>query len=327
MLPPELEQAIARALASTEPRALASAARRLTERYQRGEFALALREPADRAAYLAVRFPATFAASRNVFGHVRERLPQARFASLLDLGAGAGAASWAAASALGVERITCVEHNLPFAELGQRLAATSGNEPLARAHWLPRDIARVHDLPAHDVVVLSYVLGEIGEPHVADLIDAAWHKAGALMVVVEPGTPDGFRRLHRVRAQLLAARAHILAPCPHHDTCPMFATGDWCHFAARLARTAQHRRLKSASLGYEDEKFGYIVVAKWPVGRPQSRVLRHPLIHPGHLRLLLCRAERPEQRTVTKAQKPLWRYARQLGWGDAWEPPSEAERT
>jgi ribosomal protein RSM22 (predicted rRNA methylase) len=327
MLPPELEQAIARALASTEPRALASAARRLTERYQRGEFALALREPADRAAYLAVRFPATFAASRNVFGHVRERLPQARFASLLDLGAGAGAASWAAASALGVERITCVEHNLPFAELGQRLAATSGNEPLARAHWLPRDIARVHDLPAHDVVVLSYVLGEIGEPEIERVIDAAWQRAGAVMVVVEPGTPDGFRRLHRVRAQLLAARAHILAPCPHHDTCPMFATGDWCHFAARLARTAQHRRLKSASLGYEDEKFGYIVVAKWPVDRPQSRVLRHPLIHPGHLRLLLCRAERPEQRTVTKAQKPLWRYARQLGWGDAWEPPSEAERT
>ena len=107
----------------------------------------------------------------------------------------------------------------------------------------------------------------------------------------------------------------------------MFATGDWCHFAVRLARTAQHRRLKSASLGYEDEKFGYIAAARRPVDRPQSRVLRHPLIHPGHLRLQLCRPERPEQRTITKAHKRLWRYARQLGWGDAWEPPSEAERT
>ena len=103
MLPAELEQAIARELASTEPRALASAARRLTERYQRGEFAVALRDPADRAAYLAVRFPATFAASHNVFGHVRERLLDARFTSLLDLGAGAGAATWAAAAVLGVD--------------------------------------------------------------------------------------------------------------------------------------------------------------------------------------------------------------------------------
>jgi len=327
MLPAELEQAIARELASTEPRALASAARRLTERYKRGEFALALRDGADRAAYLAVRFPATFAACRNVLGHVLERLPQARLASLLDLGAGAGAATWAAASMLGVGHITCVERNLAFAELGRRLAASSGNPALARARWLRGDVGQMHDLPVHDVVVLSYVLGEIDERHTADVVDAAWRKAGDLLVIIEPGTPEGFRRLHAVRAQLLERGAHIVAPCPHHDACPMFATGDWCHFAARLARTAQHRRLKSASLGYEDEKFSYIAAARQPVDRPQSRVLRHPLVHPGHLRLMLCRAERPEQRTVTKSQKPLWRYARHLGWGDAWEPPSEPEPT
>ena len=40
----------------------------------------------------------------------------------------------------------------------------------------------------------------------------------------------------------------------------------------------------------------------------------------GHIRLTLCRPERPEHTTVTKSQKPLWRYARQLAWGDAWEP-------
>src|SRR5262249_58436406 len=160
-----------------------------------------------------------------------------------------------------------------------------------------------------------------------DVVDGAWRKAGALVVIIEPGTPEGFRRLHRVRVQLLDRGAYIVAPCPHHDTCPMFATGDWCHFAARLARTAQHRRLKSAPLGYEDEKFSYIAAARQPVDRPSSRVLRHPLVHPGHLRLMLCRAERPEQRTITKSQKPLWRYARHLGWGDAWEPPSEPKTT
>jgi ribosomal protein RSM22 (predicted rRNA methylase) len=325
MLPAELEQAIARELASTEPRALAAAVRRLTERYKHGEFAVALRDPADRAAYLAVRFPATFAACLNVFGHVRERLPRARLTSLLDLGAGAGAAAWAAASDLGLESITCIERNLPFAELGRRLAASSGNKLLAHAHWIAGDIGQMQDLPTHDVVVLSYVLGEIDEPQLAHVVDAAWRKAGMLMVVVGPGTPDAFRRLHAVRAQLIERGAHIVAPCPHDDICPMFATGDWCHFAARLARTAQHRRLKSASLGYEDEKFGYIAAAREPVDRPSSRVLRHPLVHSGHLRLMLCRSGRPEQRTVTKSQKALWRYARHLGWGDAWEPP-EAER-
>jgi ribosomal protein RSM22 (predicted rRNA methylase) len=322
-LPAELEQAIARELASVDARALASAARRLTERYARGEFAAALSDPADRAAYLAVRFPATYAASRKVLGYVQERLPDPRCASLLDLGAGAGAATWAAAQTFALETVTCVERNAAFAAIGQRLAAASESPALRAARWLPGDVGELDALPAHDVVVLSYVLGEIPEPHVERVVRAAWRKAGALLVLVEPGTPESFRSVHAVRALLLAGGTHLVAPCPHEQACPMFATGDWCHFAARLARTAAHRRLKSGSLGYEDEKFSYLAVAKQPVALPDSRVLRHPLIHPGHMRLTLCRPDQPEQTTVTKSHKALWRYARKIAWGDAWEPAAD----
>jgi len=306
-----------------DARPLAAAARRLRERYQRGEFSEALREPVDRAAYLAVRFPATYAANCKVFGHVHDRLPDTRFASLLDLGAGAGAAIWAAAQVLELDTITCIERNAAFAEVGQRLAASSEKQSLRSARWLSGDISRMRDLSAHDVVVLSYVLGELPEPQIEHLVREAWRNAGALLVVVGPGTPEGFRRMHSVRALLLESDAHIVAPCPHDQTCPMFATDDWCHFVARLARTAEHRRLKSGTLGYEDEKFSYIAASKQPLVSPDSRVLRHPLVHAGHLRLTLCRPERPEHRTVAKSQKQLWRYARKLAWGDAWEPTAD----
>jgi ribosomal protein RSM22 (predicted rRNA methylase) len=319
-LPAELEQAIARELATVDARDLASAARRLTEHYGRGEFAAALSDPADRAAYLAVRFPATYAASCKVLDHVQKRLPDARCASLLDLGAGAGAATWAAARTFALETVTCVERNAAFAAVGQRLAAASDSAAVRAARWLTGDVGELDALPAHDVVVLSYVLGEISEPQVEQVVRAAWRKAGSLLVLVEPGTPECFRRVHAMRALLLASGAHLVTPCPHEEACPMLATGDWCHFAARLPRTAAHRRLKSGSLGYEDEKFSYLAAAKQPVALPDSRVLRHPLIHPGHMRLTLCRPERPEQITVAKSQKSLWRYARQLAWGDAWEP-------
>jgi ribosomal protein RSM22 (predicted rRNA methylase) len=142
--------------------------------------------------------------------------------------------------------------------------------------------------------------------------------------LIEPGTPDGFRRIHAARALLLESGAHLVAPCPHHGTCPMFNTGDWCHFAARVERTAEHRRLKSAALGYEDEKFSYVVASKQPVPLPDSRILRHPLIHPGHMRLTLCRPNTPELKTVTKSHKAVWRYARKLEWGDEWQPPDDA---
>jgi ribosomal protein RSM22 (predicted rRNA methylase) len=322
-LPAELAQAIDRELASTDPRALAASSRRLTERYQRGEFSAALRDPTDRAAYLAVRFPATFAANHKTFGYVRERVPDARFTSLLDLGAGTGAAMWAAAQTFAFDTITCVEHNAQFAAIGQRLAASSENQTLRSARWLPGDIGQVRDLSAHDVVVLSYVVGELSEPQLEQVVLAAWLKASALLVAVGPGTPDSFRRIHSVRTLLVASGAHVVAPCPHDQACPMFAADDWCHFAARLERTAAHRRLKSGTLGYEDEKFSYIAASKRPLASPDSRVLRHPLIHPGHLRLTLCRPERPEHWIVAKSQKQRWRYARKLEWGDAWEPPAD----
>jgi ribosomal protein RSM22 (predicted rRNA methylase) len=244
---------------------------------------------------------------------------------LFVLGAVPGAATWAAAQAFALERITCIERNVAFAAIGRRLATASETPALRAAHWLTGDIGTLDDLPPHDVLVLSYVLGEIPGPQVEQFIRVAWGKAGALLVLIEPGTPDSFRRVHAVRALLLARGAHLVAPCPHAKTCPMLATGDWCHFAARLERTAAHRRLKSGALGYEDEKFSYLAAAKRPVAPPDSRVLRHPFIHPGHLRLTLCRPERPEQITVTKSQKSLWRYARKLAWGRAWEPAEHLE--
>src|SRR5206468_1807314 len=115
------------------------------------------------------------------------------------------------------------------------------------------------------VTVASYVLGELSVGQVEQVIRAAWLKTNNLLVLIEPGTPEAFRGIHAARTLLLGSGAHLVAPCPHHETCPMFNIGDWCHFAARLERTAEHRRLKAGALGYEDEKFSYIVASKDPV--------------------------------------------------------------
>jgi ribosomal protein RSM22 (predicted rRNA methylase) len=321
-LPGELQSAIAEETAKIDSRALGTAAERLTERYKRNDFSAALSTPADRAAYLAVRMPATFAVCSKVFAAIQARMPDAHFTTLLDLGAGPGTAMWAALETFDLENITCIERNLALAETGQRLASQS-TTAIRNARWLPGDIAQLRDLPAHDLVIFSFVLGELPETQQEGTIRSAWLKTKSLLVLIEPGTPDGFKRIHAARTLLLDSGAHLVAPCPYAQTCPMFATGDWCHFAARLERTAEHRRLKGGSLGYEDEKFSYIVVSKQPVALPDSRVLRHPLIHPGHMRLTLCRPERPESLTVTKSHKAEWRYARKLEWGDEWQPPTQ----
>ena len=69
---------------------LASAARRLSEAYRKTGTS-SIESPLEAAAYAASRMPATFAALSAAFREI-----DAGIDSVLDLGAGAGAAGWAA---------------------------------------------------------------------------------------------------------------------------------------------------------------------------------------------------------------------------------------
>jgi ribosomal protein RSM22 (predicted rRNA methylase) len=168
-----------------------------------------------------------------------------------------------------------------------------------------------------DLVTLGYVVNELPDPH--DAIDRAWAATAGALVVVEPGTPAGYRLVLAARDRLLAAGAHLAAPCPHERECPLAGTEDWCHFAVRVARSKAHRQAKGAELSYEDEKFSYVAVTRAPAEPAAARVLRHPLSRPGHVVLELCARDALRSETVSKRQGPRYRAARKVSWGEAWE--------
>ncbi len=174
------------------------------------------------------------------------------------------------------------------------------------------------ELESYDLVVISYALGELSEAEATALVAKALASAKVL-AVVEPGTPRGSGVAHVARAVMLAAQAHIVAPCSQEGPCPMLARkDDWCHVAQRLERTSLHRNLKSAELGYEDEKFSYMVAAKQEVTRAPARIIRHPLIGKGHIKLDLCTPAGIATETVTRSDKEKFKQARRAKWGDAW---------
>ena len=171
----------------------------------------------------------------------------------------------------------------------------------------------------HDLVVISYTLGELPQAAAEAVLNKAWKCAGKFLVVIEPGTRRGFAAINAARSALIANAATILAPCPHHFACPMAAAGDWCHFSQRVERTSQHRQLKGGALGYEDEKFSYLVAAKTAAPSTGARIVRHPGKHSGHVKLVLCTAEgKIENRTVTRSSKEAYKRARKAEWGDLW---------
>jgi ribosomal protein RSM22 (predicted rRNA methylase) len=313
-LPTELAQAIGQEAARHDRGALAKAVAAVSHRYHAaGARATGRLSEVERAAYLAVRMPAIYGALRMVFEELRERIPDAPVQSLLDLGAGPGTAAWAAVAAIpALSEILCLEQDREFIAVGRRLASASPSQAVRDARWTEANLRADPLLPPADLVVLSYVTGEFESA--ARLIERAWSAARIALIVIEPGTPRGFASVRAARDQLTRSSAAIAAPCPHAGECPM-KDPDWCHFAARIERTRLHRQLKSGDLGHEDEKFSYVIASRLPVRPAESRIVRHPWIEPGLVRLELCTVERLRTRPVRKREGEPFRRARKARWG------------
>jgi ribosomal protein RSM22 (predicted rRNA methylase) len=318
----KLQEAIAKELAAFPRSTLTRASAELTRHYKSAEASTPVREPALRVAYLAARLPATFAAVSRVLDEVRRLAAEVEINSLLDLGSGPGTALWATAEAWpSLERATVIEADAAWIEIGKRVAEQSEHAAVREAQWVRHDLRSGLDLPHHDVVMIAYALGELPTSAQESLLRRAIRVANKFLVVIEPGTVRGFGTIHGVRSALIAANTTILAPCPHRAICPLAAAGDWCHFSQRVARSSLHRQIKSGGLGYEDEKFSYIVAAKDGASPAEgSRIVRHPQKHSGHIQLTLCTpCGSAVRKTVSRADKEKYKLARRAEWGDLWK--------
>jgi ribosomal protein RSM22 (predicted rRNA methylase) len=272
-------------------------------------------------AYLATRLPATAEAMHQALGAVARLMPSFEPSSQLDLGAGAGAAAWAARAVWpSLSDVALLDHDPEMMALGERLA-TAGDEQAGAECWSWRlsDIT-AGELPPADVVTAGYVLGELEPATALEVVDAAWRAARRLLVVVGPGTPEGFGLIRDVRDRLLSAGAAVIAPCPHEEACPIGGL-DWCHFSARVERSSLHRILKGGRLGYEDEKFSYLAVVP-ERDRPgtEGRVLRHPALRRKLVELEVCCRDGALHTVRVGRSKATYRSARSLRWGDVVSP-------
>ena len=315
-LPPLLRQGVEEILRDTSTADIRKAAELLSHRY-RGEVRdgrFHLSDGLATRAYLATRLPATYAAIRASLSAIAEIRPEWAPRTLLDAGCGPGSVLWAAREAWpSIEHATLIEASEAIRRVGDALARESG----ARTTWIAADIARgLPALESADLVTLSYVLGELAPAVINPLIERLWGLSRDTLLVVEPGTPAGWQRILLVRDRLIALGAHIIAPCPHAERCPL-AAPDWCHFSRRVARSRTHRLAKDADVPWEDEKFIYLAASRTPNDAPAARVLARPRVASGAIRLkLCCNTGELEERLVTKRQGDAFKVARRVDWGD-----------
>lgn len=316
-LPAALRAAVDAALAGTPVTELRRAADTLSRRY-RAELRDGrphLSEHLAVLAYLAARLPATYAAVRASLASVDELMPSFAPRTLIDVGAGPGTALWASTDCWpSLDSATLVEASAPVRAEGERLAAAL---PVA-SRWLAGDAeSKLPELPPADLVTLCYVLDELAPRAIAPLIERLWQATAGVLLVVEPGTPAGWRRVLAVRETLIAAGARVVAPCPHQAPCPLDAP-DWCHFSRRVARSRVHRLTKEAEVPWEDEKYIFLAASRLPAEPIDARVLAPPRGGGGRVALKLCRADGTEAiAEFSKRDGDTYKKARRLDWGDA----------
>ena len=288
----------------------------ISDRYRK-ESGFFLQTEEERWAYLFTRLPATFGVAHKVFEELKRRKPDLNPQSLLDVGAGPGTGMWAASSVFEetLKSCTLLEKDQHFAAMGKHLAEQSSFSAVQKAHWKSVDMTRSLEVDPHDLTILSYSIGEIKEAFWKGLLETLWSATGKVLVIIEPGTPSGYKRMMKIRDIMISLGGFLWAPCPHHQKCPI-KESDWCHFSARIARTSLHRKLKSGDLGYEDEKFCYLVFGKQPCIPYQGRIIRHPMKHSGFVEVVLCQKEGIQKTIFSKRDKEKYKDIKKLNWGD-----------
>lgn len=254
-------------------------------------------------AYVASRMPAVFSACHRVLREVRRRIPDFSPSRVLDFGAGPGTAMWAVRHVWprSLEHFNLVEPSQDMQRAGQTLLQGLKNIPFIQSfesiELLHRKLKKTER--KHDLVISSYALGEI--PSVSDRITVVrqlWDLTKDVLVLVEPGTPQGFKIISQMRSHILWMSkrkcrkkndgsvnascgidnivedkeiakhdAFVVAPCPHDGRCPLENTAKYCHFTQRLQRTSVQRAYKHSKSGvslrgFEDEKFCFVALRR-----------------------------------------------------------------
>lgn len=267
-------------------------------------------------AYSVIRMPATYAAITTALKHILE-LTDTTIETILDVGAGTGAGAWAVRDLINFKKIICIEKDANMQKIGMKLM--SDDNILRKTIWTNVDIVKEDIIENADLVIASYMTNEFKTEDRLKVIDKLIKATNKILLIIEPGTPEGYQIIKRIKQYCIQHNLYILAPCVSQEECKL-PENDWCHSTCRIQRTKIHKILKDGNVPYEDEKFSYIAISKEKVDIRTdinlSRILRHPIIKSGFINMNLCTKEGIKNITISRKDSDLYKQAKKKKCGD-----------
>ena len=311
-VPEELKENINKLLEKNQINKIFEDAQNVSDRYRKNEGIgkRLLTKESEAVSYAISRMPATYAAVSSVLEQILDSYHES-LTSIIDVGAGTGAAVWAINDRTTSNDIKCLEREESMISIGKKLME---NTDLNDVKWDKFDILKDDIKENGDLVISSYMINELPKEEREKAVKKMWNATNKLLVIIEPGTPAGFANILEIRNNILNLGGNIVAPCCSIGKCPI-AKDDWCAFYTRIARSSIHRQAKNGTLGYEDEKFSYIAFSKVPVDNKGERILRHPQINSGYVKVKVCTANGIEEKTYSKKDKEIYKKVRKMNAG------------
>ena len=312
-IPQELRIAIENQIIGIKSNKIVENAQQISNRYRnnegRGNRMLTNKDEA--LSYAISRMPSTYCA---IYSTIQQALKNFNdpITTCLDVGAGTGAATWAIKQLIKVEKCTCLEREQVMIEIGKKLMQDA---QLENVEWKKFDILNESITETADLVITSYMINELPEQEKEKIIKKLWDATSKILIIIEPGTPAGFKNILNARELLIKNGAYIMAPCTHQYKCPI-SKDDWCSFYIRVDRSGLQRKAKKGELGYEDEKFSYIAFSKNPIQQNGLRILRHPQINQGHVKVKVCTENGIVEKTYSKKDGEIYKKIRKFDAGD-----------
>lgn len=267
----------------------------------------------EAVSYALSRMPATYESVSDCLDKIFEN-NNFNVRSILDVGAGTGAATWALYNFFDEKEYTCYEREDEMMSIGRRLM--EGSELTQYTKWKKFDIINDSIEGTFDFMTVSYMINELPKDQIKNVVEKLWNATEKVLLIIEPGTPKGYANIKQIRNLLIKNGAKIVAPCPHLNECPL-PGDDWCQFTCRVQRSKIHRILKDGDAPYEDEKYSYIALSKYDCKGSDNRILRHPIINKGYSEYKVCSNEGIRNIKLSKKDGEIYKIAKKKSAGDS----------
>lgn len=317
-------------LLRSDSRVLSLHAKELHERYMQGANPIQpnIQKPGDCIAYLALRFPATFAQIASALSQIQERIPSWKPKSVLELGCGPGTGVFAAKSVWpSIHVATGLDTEQLFLSLAEEIHFDSAMH--LDVTWVKSTVlkwAAVEESDAYDLIIVANVLNELTDEERSRLLEKLTKIRSGVVVLLEPGTESGTSFI-ATAARTISPTHHLIAP--YINNAFVESMDYWIHFPQRFQRPEFQRRIRQSmrdsslmASDWEEAKYSYVAWGDVPKerkiwGQCIGKIERRK----GFLTIPILTAEGIINARVLKRNKVEYNYVKSIRWGELLEKP------